>query len=164
MTFLNYRNTALTGNARKVGEAGMNEWISVNDKLPELNQRVLVYAIGKIDGFIGEHTIEICERFIQRIFPSSPGHEMWSSPYQYFHTDYKITHWMLLPEPPPKRKTAHWVFGNTMGHSWMKCSECCVSQSGQTGCWTYCPNCGADMRILSANYKNTVTIGEDEDG
>ena len=124
----------------------MNEWISVNDKLPELNQRVLVYAVGKIDGFIGEHTIEICERFIQRIFPSSPGREMWSSPYQYFHTDYKITHWMLLPEPPPERKTAHWVFGNTIGHSWMKCSECCVSQSGQTGCWTYCPNCGAEMK------------------
>ena len=46
----------------------------------------------------------------------------------------------------PERKTAHWVFGNTMGHSWMKCSECCVSQSGQTGCWTYCPNCGAEMK------------------
>ena len=54
--------------------------------------------------------------------------------------------WMLLPEPPPERKTAHWVFGNTMGHSWMKCSECCVSQSGQTGCWSYCPNCGAEMK------------------
>ena len=93
----------------------MNEWISVNDKLPELNQRVLVYAIGKIDGFIGEHTIEICERFIQRLFPSSSGNEIWSSPYQYFHTDYKITHWMSLPEPPPERKTAHWIFGNTMG-------------------------------------------------
>lgn len=82
----------------------MNEWISVNDKLPELNQLVLVYAVGKIDGFIGERTIEICERFIQRIFPPSPGLEMWSSPYQYFHTDYKITHWMPLPEPPPERK------------------------------------------------------------
>ena len=54
--------------------------------------------------------------------------------------------WMLLPEPPPERKTAHWVFGNTMGHSWMKCSKCCVSQNGQTGCWTYCPNCGAEMK------------------
>ena len=48
--------------------------------------------------------------------------------------------------PLKERKTAHWVFGNTMGHSWMKCSECCVSQSGQTGCWTYCPNCGAEMK------------------
>lgn len=43
------------------------------------------------------------------------------------------------------RKTGHWVFGNTMGHSWMKCSNCLVSQSGQTACFSYCPNCGAEM-------------------
>ena len=53
---------------------------------------------------------------------------------------------LLEEQKAPERKTAHWVFGNTMGHSWMKCSECCVSQSGQTGCWTYCPNCGAEMK------------------
>lgn len=39
----------------------------------------------------------------------------------------------------------HWVFGNTLGHSWMKCSECLVSQNGQTATYTYCPNCGARM-------------------
>lgn len=38
-----------------------------------------------------------------------------------------------------------WIFGNTLGHSWMKCSECCVSQDGQTLCFSYCPNCGARM-------------------
>ncbi len=38
-----------------------------------------------------------------------------------------------------------WIFGNTLGHSWMKCSECCVSQDGQTSCFSYCPNCGAKM-------------------
>ena len=75
-------------------------WISINDRLPELNQDVLVYAVGKIDGFIGDHVVEKCKRFIQRILPSSPGEEIWSSPYQYFHTDYEITHWMPLPEPP----------------------------------------------------------------
>ena len=78
----------------------MNEWISVKDKMPNIGQRVLVYAVGKIDGFIGESVIEICERFVQRIFPSSVGEAVWSSPYQYFHTDYEITHWMPLPEPP----------------------------------------------------------------
>lgn len=41
--------------------------------------------------------------------------------------------------------TPHWVFGNSYGHTWMKCSNCCVSQSGQTSCWSYCPNCGAKM-------------------
>ena len=39
-----------------------------------------------------------------------------------------------------------WIFGETMGHSWMKCSNCCVSQSGQTATFSFCPNCGADMR------------------
>lgn len=39
----------------------------------------------------------------------------------------------------------NWVFGNTLGHSWMKCSECLVSQNGQTATYTYCPNCGARM-------------------
>lgn len=88
----------------KEQESTIGGWISVKDKLPELNQWVLVYAVGKIDGFIGEHTIEICKRFIQHIFPSSPGHEIWSSPYQYFHTDYEITHWMPLPEPPKEEE------------------------------------------------------------
>lgn len=40
----------------------------------------------------------------------------------------------------------HWIFGNSYGHAWMKCSNCCVSQSGQTACWSYCPNCGARMK------------------
>lgn len=39
----------------------------------------------------------------------------------------------------------HWIFGSAMGHSYMKCSECCVSQSGQTACFAYCPNCGSYM-------------------
>ena len=44
-----------------------------------------------------------------------------------------------------ERKTGKWIFGSTLGHSWMKCSECCVSQDGQTACFTYCPHCGAKM-------------------
>ena len=43
------------------------------------------------------------------------------------------------------RQEAHWVFGSHNGHDWMKCSECLVSQSGWTGVFTYCPNCGAYM-------------------
>ncbi len=51
----------------------------------------------------------------------------------------------VLQEVRKTLKTGQWVFGNTMGHDWMKCSNCCVSQSGWTSCWTYCPNCGAYM-------------------
>lgn len=78
----------------------VNQWISVKDRLPELDQEVLVYAVGKVDGFIGHHVYALCNRFVQRIFLSAPGHEMWSSPWDYFHMDYKITHWMPLPELP----------------------------------------------------------------
>lgn len=45
-----------------------------------------------------------------------------------------------------ERPQGEWVFGSTLGHGWMKCSNCCVSQSGQTLCWSFCPNCGADMK------------------
>ena len=42
-------------------------------------------------------------------------------------------------------KYGHWIFGETYGHSWMKCSECLKVQGEQTACFTYCPNCGAKM-------------------
>lgn len=38
-----------------------------------------------------------------------------------------------------------WIFGETNGNSWMKCSECLKSQSGQTACFTYCSNCDTKM-------------------
>lgn len=44
-----------------------------------------------------------------------------------------------------QREKGHWIFGDTNGHSWMKCSQCLVSQDGQTSCYLFCPCCGADM-------------------
>lgn len=38
-----------------------------------------------------------------------------------------------------------WIFGSSKTSSWMKCSLCCKSQSGQTATFSYCPNCGAKM-------------------
>ena len=78
----------------------MAEWIPVTERLPELNQEVLVYAVGKIDGFIGSSAYAITERFLFKYFPSSKGTEKWGSPWEYFMEDYEITHWMPLPEPP----------------------------------------------------------------
>ena len=69
-------------------------WISVNDNLPPLNQNVLVYAVGKHGDFIGEHIMVICGRYI---FWEK---EQWSTPFEFFHDDYEITHWMPLPDAP----------------------------------------------------------------
>ncbi len=76
------------------------EWIPCSERMPELGQEVLVYAIGKDDGFIGDAVTTISERFIFRLFPSSDGVEEWRSPWEYFDSNYEITHWMPLPEPP----------------------------------------------------------------
>ena len=76
------------------------QWISVTDKMPEIGKNVLVYAVGRIDGFIGDSIIQICKRYTIKSFPSEPEHEVWSVPFTYFHTDYLITHWMPIPEPP----------------------------------------------------------------
>jgi len=59
-------------------------------------------------------------------------------------------HGILYPirtiEELPSADVRHgrWVFGQTINHGWMKCSECCVSQT-PTGTFSYCPNCGARM-------------------
>ena len=81
-------------------EVTKSYWIPVTERLPELDKEVLVYAVGKIDGFIGSSVYALTERFLFKFFPSSKGTEEWRSPWQYFMEDYEITHWMPLPEPP----------------------------------------------------------------
>lgn len=80
------------------------EWISVEERFPEIDTNVLVYAIGKIDGFIGDTVIAISRRCVFRLFPWNEGIEVWENPWQYFTTDYDVTHWMPLPEPPKEGK------------------------------------------------------------
>lgn len=52
----------------------------------------------------------------------------------------------LMPEieAEPVRH-GRWIFGHSRTSSWMTCSICCKAQSGQTACFSYCPNCGARM-------------------
>ena len=78
----------------------MSEWISVKDHLPEHDMPVLVFAKGKCEGFIGSTVIAITHIGNQKFWHDSPDHWEWVSPWQYFMTDYEITHWMSLPEPP----------------------------------------------------------------
>ena len=53
----------------------------------------------------------------------------------------------LDEQPAIEERKGKWIFGETMSHPWMKCSECCKSQDGQTLCFTYCPSCGAKMEV-----------------
>ena len=76
-------------------------WISVEERMPALDTEVLVFAVGLPEwGFEGKTTMAIAHRFIYRFWSGGKEHEEWSTPWEYFHKDYKITHWMPLPEPP----------------------------------------------------------------
>lgn len=76
------------------------KWIPVTERLPEKGIDVLVFAEGKIEGFFGDTVIAISNRYDFKIFTDFEEVEVWRSPWQYFLTDYEITHWMPLPEPP----------------------------------------------------------------
>ena len=82
----------------------MAEWISVKDRLPESGKDVLVFAVGKVNAFIEDTTIEITEYTNVSLFPSTVVRMGWRSPYLHFFDNYEITHWMPLPESPMKEE------------------------------------------------------------
>lgn len=71
------------------------KWISVKERMPEAEQKVLVYAVGYAFGFEGDTVMAITCQSMHR-----DGSMYWHSPWQYFQSDYKITHWMPLPDAP----------------------------------------------------------------
>lgn len=71
------------------------QWRSIKDELPQPDKTVLVFAVGKFESFIGETQYALCQQLEHR-----DGKKSWTEPWQYFHTDFEITHWMPLPEPP----------------------------------------------------------------
>jgi len=66
----------------------MNNWISVEDRLPKINQNVLIFE---------PHCISNPERGIETCI-YAPSDLSWAEKKQ--DGTYWITHWMLLPEPP----------------------------------------------------------------
>ena len=89
---------------RDAALAKVPRWISVEGKMPPEDTEVLVYATEKIKGF-GSVTA-ICEYSeTTSMFGNKTGRYDWSSPWEYFHVDYDITHWMPLPEPPEEGKS-----------------------------------------------------------
>ena len=85
-------------------------WISVKDRMPELCTSVLCYAepkdffneAGKLDP-----ELVVCFRFVPLAFKPRRKcdlDERWSEPWPHFNLEYKVTHWMPLPEPPKEEK------------------------------------------------------------
>lgn len=71
---------------------GMNEWISVQDRLPEINQEVLVVVDGNVT--CGRYLLPTCS-------PLPFCLEHWIvGPYSDGVTSEKVTHWQELPPPP----------------------------------------------------------------
>lgn len=58
------------------------EWISVEERLPEIEQIVLC-----------------CLGLVQNVY-TYKGNNIWEDSYGYYQKDEPITHWMPLPEPP----------------------------------------------------------------
>ena len=73
-------------------------WISVDERLPEDDVNVLVYAIGN-----NEDDVIAMTSYTHNMHCF--GIEGWRSPWQYFFYNYKITHWMPLPEGPKEEST-----------------------------------------------------------
>ena len=74
-------------------ESQVPKWISVEERLPEDDVAVLVYAIGN-----NENSCVAMTSYTHHMYGYNI--EGWRSPWQYFFYERKITHWMPLPEPP----------------------------------------------------------------
>lgn len=77
----------------------MPQWISVKDRLPEIDQDVLVIK----DGLYGLACRKIVER--QKLPPPQFNNiEIWEWDYGFEAREGQVTHWQKLPEPPKEEK------------------------------------------------------------
>ena len=65
------------------------KWISVKDRLPELNQPVLVFAPTEDENYL----VDYIHSFLD-------GNPLWNWCVNVENNQQTVTHWMPLPEPP----------------------------------------------------------------
>lgn len=81
------------------GYEAAKQWISVKDRLPEIDQDVLVIK----DGLYGLACRKIVER--QKLPPPQFNNiEIWEWDYGFEAREGQVTHWQKLPEPPKEEK------------------------------------------------------------
>lgn len=74
-------------------------WISVKDRLPPMEECVLVFCKGKSEHM--QSVIKISEMSnINRFNYKCKTEPYWREPWDFFYANYDITHWMPLPEAP----------------------------------------------------------------
>ena len=75
-------------------------WISVKDRLPEIDEDVLILYESKVLRKIGYAITFLKDSFYfgSTLIPYQT--PQWNEPWQYFRENNSITHWMPLPEPP----------------------------------------------------------------
>lgn len=79
-----------------IGVLQRNIWISVEERLPEDENEVLITARSKNDGEL-EVTISA---WVEAVFGGQKlGYKTWSKPWEYFQSNYEVVAWMPLPEP-----------------------------------------------------------------
>ena len=77
-------------------EVARPRWISVKERLPEVDVKVLVYATSEHDSVVA----------ITSISDNLYGRNLkgWRNPWMCFFHEYAITHWMPLPEWPKEEE------------------------------------------------------------
>ena len=80
----------------------MAEWISVEERLPEIGLDVLAYCKAQNADF--SDFIDVAARKMYKPTPWSDEEPVWGTIFIPFGAAFEVTHWMPLPEPPKEEK------------------------------------------------------------